>query len=144
MSLSSTLALLRPALPSYVHLTQYHLIVCQRDTFQFNLESKAPPLAQEMAQAMFALGASSVIEGYTMSRMLADGPKVFSFDALTCEALENFELNVSCADYQQPFPSVVIELPRITSSGGWCRSSGAPTPPTSPWSTTTRPPMWCC
>ena len=43
--------------------------------------------------------------------MLAEGPKVFAFDALTCEALENFDLSVSTADYLQPFPSVVIELP---------------------------------
>ena len=46
-----------------------------------------------------------------MSRTLAEGPKVFAFDALTCEALENFDLSVSTADYLQPFPSVVIELP---------------------------------
>jgi len=37
--------------------------------------------------------------------------KVFAFDALTCEALENFDLSVSTADCLQPFPSVVIELP---------------------------------
>jgi hypothetical protein len=47
-----------------------------------------------------------------MSRMLSEGPKVFTFDALTCEAMENFELNVACAGYQQPFPSIVIELPK--------------------------------
>ena len=46
-----------------------------------------------------------------MSRTLAEGPKLFAFDALTCEALENFDLSVSTADYLQPFPSVVIELP---------------------------------
>jgi hypothetical protein len=46
-----------------------------------------------------------------MSRTLAEGPKVFAFDALTCEALENFDLSVAAADYLQPFPSVVIELP---------------------------------
>jgi hypothetical protein len=46
-----------------------------------------------------------------MSRTLAEGPKLFAFDALTCEALENFDLNVGTGDYLQPFPSVVIELP---------------------------------
>jgi hypothetical protein len=46
-----------------------------------------------------------------MSRTLAEGPKVFAFDALTCEALENFDLNIGTTDYLQPFPSVVIELP---------------------------------
>jgi hypothetical protein len=111
MTLASTLTVLRPTLASYVQLTKFDLIQCQRNNFGLNLNPKAPPLAQEMAKAMFLMGASSVIEGYTMSKMLAEGPKVFTFDALTCEALENFELNVSCADYQQPFPSVVIELP---------------------------------
>src|ERR1700682_865550 len=57
------------------------------------------------------MGASSCIESYVMSRMLSEGPEVFAFDALTCEALENFDLSVSTADYMQPFPSVVIELP---------------------------------
>src|SRR5664279_5399627 len=47
-----------------------------------------------------------------MSRTLAEGPKVFAFDALTCEALENFDLSVSTADYLQPFPTVTIELPQ--------------------------------
>jgi hypothetical protein len=112
MSFVSTLNLLRPTLPSYVHLTKHGLIQCQRDNFSLNVNPKSPLLAREMATTMFAMGASSVIEGYTMSRMLAEGPKVFTFDALTCEALENFDLSVSCADYQQPFPSVVIELPR--------------------------------
>jgi hypothetical protein len=59
-----------------------------------------------------AMGASACIESYVMSRTLAEGPKLFTFDALTCEALENFDLNVATADYLQPFPSVVIELPQ--------------------------------
>lgn len=112
MSLASTLALLRPTLASYIHLTKYGLIRCEPNTFGLNLNPKAPALAQKVASAMFVMGASSVIEGYIMSKMLSQGPKVCSFDALTCDALENFELNVSCTDYQQPFPSVVIELPQ--------------------------------
>src|SRR5262245_9100351 len=56
-------------------------------------------------------GASSCTESFVMSRTLAEGPKLFTFDALTCEALENFDLSVSTADHLQPFPSVVIELP---------------------------------
>src|SRR5208283_1598081 len=64
-----------------------------------------------MAKTVFTMGASSCIESYVMSQMLSEGPKVFAFDALTCEALENFDLSVGTADYLQPFPSVVIELP---------------------------------
>jgi hypothetical protein len=58
-----------------------------------------------------AMVASASTESFVMSRTLAEGPKVFTFVALTCVALENFDLNVGTADYLQPFPSVVIELP---------------------------------
>jgi hypothetical protein len=43
---------------------------------------------------------------------LAKGTEIFTFwGALTCEALENFDLSESTADYVQRFPSVVVELP---------------------------------
>src|SRR6202163_6266 len=82
-----------------------------RQDFEYRPRPAAPPLASEMAKTVFTMGASACIESYAMSRMLSEGPKVFAFDALTCEALENFDLSVSTADYLQPFPTVVIELP---------------------------------
>jgi hypothetical protein len=38
----------------------------------------APPLALDMAKAVFVMGASSCIESYVMSRMLSEGPKVIN------------------------------------------------------------------
>jgi hypothetical protein len=111
MSLASALNVLRPTLPYYLALTKYGLLHLDATTFEFRPHPHAPPLALEMAKAVFTMGASSCIESYVVSRMLSEGPKVFAFDALTCEALENFDLSVSTADYLQPFPSVVIELP---------------------------------
>src|SRR5262249_22189401 len=111
MSLASALNILRPTLPYYLALTRYSLLRITQDSFEFFPDPKAPPLALEMVTAVFTMGASTCTESYVMSRMLAEGPKVFAFDALTCEALENFDLNVATADYLQPFPSVVIELP---------------------------------
>jgi hypothetical protein len=112
MSFASALSTLRPTLPYYLALTKYGLLRLTRDRFEFHPDPSAPPLAVEMARAVFKMGASSCIESFAMSRTLAEGPKVFAFsDALTCEALENFDLSVSTADYLQPFPSVVIELP---------------------------------
>jgi hypothetical protein len=111
MNLASALSVLRPTLPYYLALTRHGLLRLKSDGFELHLSLSAPPLALEMARTMFVLGASSCIEGYVTSRMLAEGPKVFAFDSLTCEALENFDLNDSTADYLQPFPTVVIELP---------------------------------
>jgi hypothetical protein len=106
------LNVLRPTLPYYFALARYGLLRIDRDSFQFCTSPDAPPMAVEMAGGIFALGASACIESFVMSRTLSEGPKVFAFsDALTCEALENFDLSVGTVDYLQPFPSVVIELP---------------------------------
>ena len=111
MSFANALSVLRPTLPYYLALTKFGLLRLTEHSFEFHPHPAAPPLALEMARAVFTLGASSCTESYVMSRTLAEGPKVFAFDALTCEALENFDLSVSAADYLQPFPSVVVELP---------------------------------
>jgi len=112
MSLVNALNLLRPSLPYYMAVAKYDLLHLGKNSFEYRPNRAAPSLALEMVQTVMAMGASSCIESFVMSRMLTEGPKVFSFDAVTCEALENFDLNVSTADYMQPFPSVVIELPQ--------------------------------
>jgi hypothetical protein len=111
MSFATTLDALRPTLPYYLALTKYRLLRISRDNFEFHPDAAAPPLAVAMVQAAFSMGASTCIESFVTSRTLAEGPKVFAFNALTCEALENFELSLGTADYLQPFPSVVIDLP---------------------------------
>jgi len=112
MSFANALNALRPTLPHYIALCKYGLLRITDHSFEIHPHPAAPPVALEMAKAVFKMGASACTESYVMSRTLAEGPKVFAFsDALTCEALENFDLSVSTADYLQPFPSVVIELP---------------------------------
>jgi hypothetical protein len=111
MSFANALNILRPTVPYYIALAKYGLLCLTKDRFEFRPHLAAPPIALEMAQAVFTMGASACTESYVMSRMLSEGPKVFAFDALTCEALENFDLSVSAADYLQPFSSVVVELP---------------------------------
>lgn len=99
MSFASSLNILRPTLPYYLALTKYDLLHITPHSFEFRPHSAAPSIVLEMAATCFAMGASACIESFVMSRTLAEGPKVFSFDALTCEALENFDLSVSTADY---------------------------------------------
>jgi len=111
MSFTTTLDVLRPTLPCYLALARHRLLRLSRDNFELHPNPAAPPLATAMAQAVFAMGASTCVESYVMSRTLDEGPKVFAFNALTCEAVENFELSLGTADYLQPFPSVVIDLP---------------------------------
>jgi hypothetical protein len=111
MSFATALSLLRPTLPYYLAVTKFDLLHVNQHSFEFRPNPAAPPLAVEMVRTVFSLGASACTESFVMSRTLAEGPKVFSFDALTCEALEHFDLSISTADYLQPFPSVIIDLP---------------------------------
>src|ERR1700675_4166088 len=112
MSFTGALNVLRPTLPYYLALTKFGLLRIDQDSFTFHPNPLAPPLAVELAGTCFSMGASSCTEPYVLSRTRAEGPKVFAFDALTCEALENFDLSLAATDYLQPFPSVVIELPQ--------------------------------
>jgi hypothetical protein len=95
MSLASALIVLRHTLSYYRALTKYDLLHLDATTFEFRPNRAAPPLVLEMAKAVFTMGANPCIKSYVVSRMLSEGPKVFAFDALTCEALENFGLSVS-------------------------------------------------
>ena len=88
MPLASALSVLCPTLPYYLALTKFDLLHLDATTFEFRPNRAAPPLALEMAKAVFTMGASSCIESYVVSRMLSEGPKVFAFDALTCEAVD--------------------------------------------------------
>jgi hypothetical protein len=118
MSLASALNVLRPTLPYYLALTKYKLLRLDAHTFQFHPHAAAPPIALEMAKTVFTQGASSCIESYVMSRMLSDGPKVFAFDALTCEGLENFDLSVRPLITSSPFRPLSSSYPRITLASG--------------------------
>ena len=87
MSFACALTILRPTLPYYIALTKYGLLRIDQHSFEFDRNPRAPALAVEMAKAVFTMGASSCTESYVMSRTLTEGPKVFTFDAMTCEAV---------------------------------------------------------
>jgi hypothetical protein len=70
MSFASALNVLRPTLPYYVALTRYGLLRLTKDCFEFHPHPAAPPVALEMARAVFTTGASACTESYVMSRML--------------------------------------------------------------------------
>ena len=48
---------------------------------------------------------------YVFSKALALGPKLLYPTAAQCEALEHVDVNVSFDDYEQPFPTFLLELP---------------------------------
>ena len=55
MSFASALNVLRPTLPYYLALTKYGLLRITKDRFEFHPDPAAPPIALEMASAVFRL-----------------------------------------------------------------------------------------
>ena len=56
--------------------------------------------------------AADLFHVLSVSKAIADGPKLFRPTVEQCEALENTEIKVPFDFYQQPFPTVIIEIPR--------------------------------
>lgn len=54
---------------------------------------------------------SACFHFYALSKALAEGPKVLRPTVHQCTALEHVDVNVSFADYEQPFPVFFVELP---------------------------------
>jgi hypothetical protein len=104
MSFASAMSVLSPMLPYYVAVRKFDLLRITPNSFEFHPHSAAPAIAIQMVGTVFKMGASSCIETLVMSRTLADGPKLFAFDALTCEALENFDLSISPRITSSPSP----------------------------------------
>ncbi len=48
---------------------------------------------------------------YAKSKWLLDGPKVLRPSVEQCNALRHVDVTIPIADYRQPFPAVLIELP---------------------------------
>ncbi len=53
----------------------------------------------------------SLFHHYVFSKALALGPKLLCPTAEQCEALEHVDVNASFDDYEQPFPTFLLELP---------------------------------
>ena len=47
-----------------------------------------------------------------LSVWLAEGPKVFRPTPAQCEAMENIEVKLTLEEYAQPYPALLVELPR--------------------------------
>ncbi len=56
MSFASALSVLRPTLLYYVALTKYGLQRITQDRFEYHPNPAAPPIALEMARAVFTAG----------------------------------------------------------------------------------------
>ncbi len=75
----------------------------------------AIPLATGLTnwrQALERAGSINLLRPYMMSKALALGPKLLCPTVEECEALRQIEINVSHEEYEQPFPTLFVELPK--------------------------------
>lgn len=68
----------------------------------------------EVEKVLFVANKDTVggLFGFSLSKALSGGPKIFIPSEEDCEALENTECTMSFQDYKQPYPVVIIEFPK--------------------------------
>ena len=70
------------------------------------------PAATALARDAARHGLGDAVHVYLLGQFYAQGPKTFSFSARDCEALENYRLDLPAREYAQPYPTLMIPLPR--------------------------------
>lgn len=77
------------------------------------------PTARRYAEAAYGGAYESyggpkkaVIWLYAVSRLIAEGPKVFRPTTEQCQAMEHVELRLPMSQYRQAFPTMLVEFPR--------------------------------
>jgi hypothetical protein len=108
MSFAAFLNTIRPELPAWADAADYGVFLPHGEVGDL---SAVPPPVRALADRYVGLSPTYASYAEAISQLARFGPKVFTFDALTCEALENFTLSVPATDYHQPFAQVVIQLP---------------------------------
>jgi hypothetical protein len=68
--------------------------------------------AKRIIETYAGMGSSSMFLLLQVSKAIADGPKLFRPTYNQCLALENVEVTVPFENYKQPYPVVILELPR--------------------------------
>jgi hypothetical protein len=49
----------------------------------------------------------------TLSRLAADGPKLLKLTAEQCESFEHIEVNLTGGEYQQAYPTMLVQFPQM-------------------------------
>jgi hypothetical protein len=104
----------RAAVPHMIELGRKRALFLAQDPLgiQFRLDwSGLSDLTCRFLHEVVAGGQSALVESLCLSRMFADGMKSFELPTRSLEAFENYDLNVLCEDYHQPFPTFVLDLP---------------------------------
>jgi hypothetical protein len=84
---------------------------------EFQLRFPDDPLLDPHGRFLEALrqigrdDAGAVFTMFVHSKLVANGPKVLRPTAEQCEALEHVDVKLSFAEYEQPFPVFLVELP---------------------------------
>ena len=79
--------------------------------FGFDVHYHRTPETQKLQKVLDTLNLSAVLDLYCRAKVSMEGLKIFRPQADNLEALEQMEIRVKLDEYQQPFPSLVIEFP---------------------------------
>lgn len=104
-----------PLIPHYVELGQKKGIRLQRQggeyTFQFDPVGLTEWTDRFLSMIIAQKSQAALCETFCLANLFAGGLKTFEIDAGTLESFEHYDLNLSPADYHQPFPTFLIDFP---------------------------------
>lgn len=109
--------------PSFLGLYQwiYRNVKLQEHTSLFVINKPKNPADQGHHRAFssfltgFNKDTSYARNAYLVGQCFGEGPKVFKITADAAEALAQMEVSLSFEDYQQPYDTCIVELPRAYS-----------------------------
>jgi hypothetical protein len=105
----------RAAIPIYEEIDRRGLIQAEdhdgKVVFRMRKFSDTSPTTLQLMSLFSEAGSLEVNQMWAISRMFAQGPKVYRPSASECEAMEQVELNLPVSEYGQPFDTMAIEFP---------------------------------
>lgn len=72
---------------------------------------KLPEVVSTLLPVFVGGDINALLQLYTLSRVLSDGPKIVQPTVEQCEALAQIDLKLTFGEYEQPFPAFIVELP---------------------------------
>jgi hypothetical protein len=114
MTCGQFLETIRREAPFYEELFQHQAIRpwVNGDELRVDLDSaQLSPATKNWLRPPSTLKYRTLIHHWLIADAIAKGPKVFRPSLMECLALEQFEARLSVADYVQPYPVMLLDLP---------------------------------
>jgi hypothetical protein len=115
MSLSGYIERSKKAVPIYKEIYRKKALTVSRHESRVRFDFSYGGLSkigQEFLEIATSMGTAGVVDCFCSINFFSEGPKIFRPSVEQCQAMENVSATLSLEHYEQPFPTMAIELPK--------------------------------